>query len=170
MAASPGLQTGHCRSRPQKIHGHVATPAEGWLKFFQREKDFAVVVAGVVLRLNVDGADKAVVLPRRQVRLCAHMRVIEAKARWLRDERDSSTAVGCNEGRTLFCRTIYVRGEELSVPMQLLRRIGVVVDIDGDLLRFLETEQWTGELTVVCRDGHDAIGGGSMGFVAMVSV
>src|SRR6266403_2663579 len=41
--------------RRKKILRHVATLTEGWLKFFQHKKYFAVVVARVVLRLDVQG-------------------------------------------------------------------------------------------------------------------
>jgi hypothetical protein len=43
------------------------------------------------------------------------------------------------------------------VPVQLLRRIGVVVDIDNDLLSLLEAQQRPRKLTVIGVGGNDAI-------------
>jgi hypothetical protein len=43
------------------------------------------------------------------------------------------------------------------MPVQLLGRIGVVVDIDNDLLTFLEAQQGAGKLPVIDGGGNDAI-------------
>jgi len=56
--------------------------------------------------------------------------MIEAETCWLWGERDTTHAVDRNERRALFARTIDVDGQELAVPVQLLRRIGIVVDVD----------------------------------------
>jgi len=45
------------------------------------------------------------------------------------------------------------------MPMQLLRCVGVVVDVYGDLLAFLEAKEWSGEATIVGRRWNDAFGG-----------
>lgn len=42
--------------------------------------------------------------------------------------------------------------------MQLLRRTGVVVNVDCDLPPLLEAEQRSRKLTVIRRDGDDALG------------
>jgi hypothetical protein len=36
---------------------HVTAAAEGGLEFFEGEKDFAVVIAGLIFRLDVNRAD-----------------------------------------------------------------------------------------------------------------
>ena len=53
----------------EKVLRHVAAAAEGGLKFFESEEDFAVVVAGMVLGLDVDRADEASVLAEIEIRL-----------------------------------------------------------------------------------------------------
>ena len=47
---------------------------------------------------------------------------------------------------------------ELAVPVELLGRVGVVVDVDGDGLAFFEAQQRPGELAVVGGGGDDAVG------------
>jgi hypothetical protein len=60
----------------------------------------------------------------------------------------------------LFFRgAIDISREKLPMPMQLLGRIRLVVDVDRDLFAFFETEQWPRELTVVGSRGNDAIRG-----------
>ena len=43
------------------------------------------------------------------------------------------------------------------MPVQLLRRIGVVEHVHRDLLTFLEPKQWPRELSVVGSDGNDSL-------------
>ena len=64
----------------EKIHRHVSAAAQRGLKLFERQEDFAVVIAGVLLRLNVDRSHQAAVLACREVRSGAHMRVVETEA------------------------------------------------------------------------------------------
>ena len=45
------------------------------------------------------------------------------------------------------------------MPVELFGRVGVVVDVDGDRLAFLEAQQRAGELAVVGGGGDDAVGG-----------
>ena len=49
--------------------------------------------------------------------------------------------------------------QKLPMPVQLLGRIRLVVNVDGDRLPFFETEQWPGKLTVVSGRGDDAFRG-----------
>jgi hypothetical protein len=53
----------------EEILSHVAALAEERLELFEDEKYFAVVLAGLVLWLDVDGADLTAVLPA-PARLC----------------------------------------------------------------------------------------------------
>src|SRR6266480_3350656 len=43
--------------------------------------------------------------------------------------------------------------------MQLLRCVGVVVNVHADLLAFLEAKEWSREVTIVGRGRNDALGG-----------
>ena len=56
------LELRDCRCRREEVHRHVAAAAQRRLKFFQGEKDFAVVVAGMLLRFDVDRPDLSAVL------------------------------------------------------------------------------------------------------------
>ena len=53
------------------------------------------------------------------------------------------------------------------MPMKLLWRIGIVVDIDDDTLAFLETQQRAGELAIVGVVDTDASGPSSTSPVAI---
>ena len=44
---------------------------------------------------------------------------------------------------------VHVAGDHLPVPVDQLRRVGVVVNIDDDPLPFLEAQQRSGELAVI---------------------
>lgn len=112
----------------------------------------------MLLGFDVDGADQAAVLPEGEITSGAHVGVIEAEARGLGNERNSPDAVGRDEWRSFFGGAIDVGRNELTVPVQLLGRVGVVVDIDGDLLTFFQAEEGAGKLPVVGGDGDDAFG------------
>ena len=66
--------------------------------------------------------------------------VVEAIARRLRHEGDATLAARGDEWRALFGGAINVDGYELSVPVQLLGRVSVVEDVDGDALTFFEPQ------------------------------
>src|SRR5579872_1101363 len=74
----------------QEILGHVAALTERWFKFFEYEKDFAIVISGVVLRFDIDRTNLARILPGVKVGPGAVMRVIEAQSQRLRSEGDSA--------------------------------------------------------------------------------
>ena len=141
----------HAGGRRKGVHGHVAAAAEGGLEFFQNEEDFAIVTARLVLRLDVDRSDLSAVLAGGEIGSGAIVRVIEAKARRLRHKGDATLAVRRDERRALFGGAIHIDRDELSVPVQLLGRVGVVEDVDGDGLTFFEAQQRSGELAVVSR-------------------
>ena len=62
----------------------------------------------------------------------------------------------CN--RTFFGGPVYVHRHHLSMPVQLLRDISVVEDIDRRGLTFLEADQGAGELSVVVGGRNNAVG------------
>ena len=64
-----------------------------------------------------------------------------------------------NERRAFFRGAIDIGGKKLPVPMQLLGRVGLIVNVDRDRLAFFEAEQRPRELTVVGSRGDDAIRG-----------
>ena len=159
MADSPLSAEEICRERRERENpGHVAAAAEGRLELFESEEDFAVVAAGFVARLDVDGADFAAVLAGVEIGASANVRVVEAEAGGLWRECDAALAVRGDVGRAFFGGAVDVDGDLLAVPVELLGRVGVVVDVDGDGLAFLEAEERAGELAVVGGGGDDAVG------------
>src|SRR3984893_12178364 len=70
---------------------------------------------------------------------------------------DSPHAVRGNEGRALFGGAVHIDGHFLPVPMQLLGRIGIVVDVHCGLLAFFETQQWPRKLTVISSERDDPL-------------
>lgn len=94
------------RGRSEKIHGHVSTAAEGWLKFLEDKKNFAVVVAGFVFRLDVYGANLAGVLAGVEIGSGAIVGVIKAKAGGSGSEDDAPHAARGNEGRAFLGGTV----------------------------------------------------------------
>src|SRR5580704_15558068 len=64
--------------------------------------------------------------------------------------------MGGNERCPLLKRSVHIHRYRLPVPMQLLRRIGIIVDIDDDLLAFLAAQQGARKLPVASGGGSDA--------------
>src|SRR5580700_8022907 len=126
--------------RSKEIHGHISAAAEGGLEFLEREKNFTVIFARFLARLNVDRTDLATVLSGGQIGSGAIVRVVEAEADWLWCEDDAALAMSRDEGSAFFGGAVHVNRNLLAVPMQLLGRVGVVVEIDRDLLAFLEAK------------------------------
>jgi len=145
-------------SRRQKVLSHVATTALRGLEFFEGQEDFAIIIAGILFRLDVHRADETVVLAIREVRSGAHVCVIEAKAGRPGFKRDAAAAMGRDEGRAFFGCAVDVGGDELAVPVQLLRRVGVVVDVDRHAMAFFEAKKRAGKLAVVGGQREDAVG------------
>src|SRR4029077_3968403 len=73
-------------------------------------------------------------------------------------EHDAPLAMRRNERGTLLRSSVHVGRDLLTMPVQLLRRIGVVGHIHRDLLTFLEPKQWPRELSIVRSDGNDSFG------------
>lgn len=111
------------------------------------------VCARLISGFDVDGSDQAAVLPRMQVGACAQVCVIKAEPRRPRGKRNATRAVCRDIGCSLFGGTIHVSREKLSVPVQLFRRVGIVVDVHNHTQAFLQAEKRTGELAIVggCR-------------------
>src|SRR5512146_1769976 len=117
----------HRSAGREDVLGHVAAAAERWLEFLEDEEDFTIVVAGFATTLDIDGSDLAAVLTGREIGARAVVRVIEAETRRLRDERDSAHSMRGDEGSSFFSGAVDVGGDELDVPVEFLRRGGVLV-------------------------------------------
>src|SRR6202795_451764 len=59
LALAGLLERRHRFGWREEVHRHVSTTTQGWLELFQGKKDFAVIVACVLLRFNVNGADRS---------------------------------------------------------------------------------------------------------------
>ena len=144
--------------RRQKILVHVAALTERRLEFFEHEKDFAIVSAGLVPGFDVNRTDLPAVLPREKIGARAIVRVIETKPGGAGSEGDAPHAMRRDERRPLLCRTIDIGRNHLPMPVQLLGRVGVVVDFDRRWLAFLEAQQGAGKMSVVSDRRDDALG------------
>src|SRR5207237_6668357 len=84
--------------------------------------------------------------------------VIEPQACRPGREHNAPLAMGRNKRRSFLGGAVHVGRDLLTMPMQLLRRIGVVEHVHRDLLTFFEPKQWPGELSIVRSDGNDSLG------------
>src|SRR5262249_11333274 len=87
--------------RRQDFLSHVTTPTESRLEFFQNKKDFAIVPAWIVFRLDVNRSNLAAVLARRKIDPGAIMCVIEAQTGWIGREPNAALAM-CRNVRRAF--------------------------------------------------------------------
>ena len=142
----------------QEIRRHVAAAAERRLEFLEHQEHFAVVTAGLLFRLDVNRADLSAILPIGEVGAGHEMRVIEPQSGRPRHKTDPARAMSGNVRRALLRGAVDIHRHGLPVPMQLLRRVGIVPDIDHHLPAFLQAQQRTGKLPVIefCR--HDMVG------------
>jgi hypothetical protein len=58
----------------------------------------------------------------------------------MRDERDAPASLSGNEGRAFFRRAIDIGRQKLPMPVQLLGRVRLVINIDRDCLAFFEAQ------------------------------
>jgi hypothetical protein len=86
------------------------------------------------------------------------MSVIETETRGTRRKREPAHVVRGNIWRSFFGGAIDIIRDELSVPVQLFRRVRVVVDVDGGLLAFLKAQQRAGKLAIVSDAGQNVLG------------
>ena len=63
-----------------------------------------------------------------------------------------------NERRPLFGGAVNVDRQGLAMPVQLLRRVGFVVDVDNNLPALPEAQKRPGKLAVIKPGGYDVVG------------
>src|SRR5262245_21723045 len=144
--------------RWQKILRHVSAAAESRLEFFQNKKDFAIVATWIVSRLNVDRSDLAAVLPCRKIGPSTIVRMIEAQTARFGCESNTPLAMSRNVRCPFLGGAVDIGRDYLAVPMQLLRRVGLIETIYRALAAFFKADQRSGELTVVGDGGKNLIG------------
>src|ERR1700690_3580419 len=146
------------RGRSQKILSHVAAlPASG-LKLFQHKKYLAVVIARLVLWLNINWPHLTAILASVQIRPGSFVRVIKTETRGTGSELNSTHTVRGDEWLPFLHRAIHIRRNELTVPVQLLRRVRVIVPFHDRWLPLFETPPRPWELAVICDRRDDVFG------------
>ncbi len=128
----------------------------GW-NFLEHEKDFAIIAAGLMFRLNVDRAYLSAILAAGQIGTGRKVRVIESQSPRPGREGDAAHAMRRNKGGSFFRCAVHIDRYVLAVPVQLFGNVGVVMDIDNDLLAFPEAQQRPGKLSVIRRGRNDAV-------------
>ena len=83
--------------------------------------------------------------------------MIEAQSRGPRFERNSPAAVRRNKWSTFLRRSIDVGRKKLPVPVQLLRGVRLISNVDRNALAFFQTQRQPRELTVIRSDGNNMI-------------
>ncbi len=96
--------------------------------------------------------------PGREICAGAVVSVIEPQTSRPGREHNAPFAMRGNKWRSLLRGSVHVSRDLLTMPMQLLRCIGVVENVHRDLLTFLEPKQWPRELSIVGSDGNDSAG------------
>src|SRR6185437_4424011 len=108
-----------------------------------------------MFRLDEDRANLSAILSAGQIGSGRKVRVIKTQSRRPGRKAYAAHAVRWNKRRSLLGCAIHIHRNGLPMPVQLLARIGVVVDIDNNPLAFLEAQQRAGKLTVVGGGGND---------------
>src|SRR5262249_44842620 len=109
---------------------------------------------GFVPRLYVDCTSLSGVGPLAEVGAGDNVGVIEAKTRWLGREGNLAHPMRRDEGRALLAGTVHVDWDELPMPMQLFWRVGIVVDVDNNLLSLFQSHKRARKRPVI-RGGRD---------------
>jgi hypothetical protein len=60
-----------------------------------------------------------------------------------------------DKGRAFLGGSVDVGGDQLAMPVNLFRRVRLIVKVYGDTLTFPEADQRSGKLSVVICDGDD---------------
>src|SRR3984893_16432449 len=141
------LQRLHSGSRSQKILNHVTALTERRFEFFEDEKDFPVVASRLMLGLYVNWPDLAAVLSSVEIGSGPIVGMIEAETGSSGSDDNPPHPMGRDEGCPFLRRTIHIRRNELSVPMQLLRDVRITVYFHCDRPALFEAQQGARGLT-----------------------
>src|ERR1700674_762958 len=133
-----GFECFHSLGGRQKILSHVTALAERRFELLEYQKDFPVVAPGLMPGFYVNQPDLAAVLSCVEIGTRPIMRVIETQTRRTRSECDAPHSARCDEGRSFLRRSVDIRRNELSVPMQLFWCVRVIVHFEGHRLALFE--------------------------------
>jgi len=165
------------RDWPRVVVGvHHVQRIEG-LPVAKGEEKLLIVTAGVARPLDVDKAELACVGAFVQIVHGHGVSVIPAAAGRTRGELIAPSGVRFDNRRALFFGAIDLGRDEHAMPVDEFRRVGIVEDIDGDGLAFLEAQHRSGSGAVVANGGEnvrgvelDRDGGDAKGDVSTASV
>src|SRR5580658_1302139 len=118
------------------------------------EQSFRVVASAVAFRLDTEHSKLSGEGGAIQIPACGDVRVVPAGTGGTNDEGISLRGVRRNERRALLRRSINFGCNEETVPMNQLRFLCVIEDVDGHFLAFAKTENRARDGTVVA-DGLD---------------
>src|ERR1019366_3592657 len=127
---------------------HLFSPEER-LKFVGRQKHLLIVMTGVVLGLNVDERKLSRVGAAVHIRHRHHMGVHETGSRRLRRQLIPDMAMGGGFKALLFSRPVYGRRDNLTIPVDELRRVRIVEQIDGRGDALAKTDEGSRDSSVV---------------------
>jgi hypothetical protein len=86
----------------------------------------------VIPRLDEDEPRLPAVEPGGEVCTGVEMGMVEPEPRRAGYEGDAPHAMGGDRGRSLFRGPVHISWQELPMPMQLFRCVGLIVDVDND--------------------------------------
>src|SRR5215475_9770248 len=121
------------------------------------EKNFPVVIARITFRLDVKKSKLSRIQAAPEVFAGEGMGVIPTTSARLRRERILPRGAWSNHRCSLFHGAVHFRWNVKAVPVHKLRNIGVVSDVDGDLLSFFDAKQRTGRAAVIADRLNDLV-------------
>src|SRR6266480_5425855 len=111
------------------------------IPLMRREKNFLVIIAGIVFGFDVEEAKLSGVQAAAQIFAGEGMGVIPAGSAGLRGERILTRTSRGHHRRPFFHRAVDFRRHVEAVPMHELGNVAVVVYVHDDSLAFLHAQQ-----------------------------
>src|ERR1700681_183446 len=146
----------HFRRWRQEILGHVPPSTKRWFELFEYEEYLFVISPRLMLGFYVNRPDLTAVLSGVEIGAGTIVCVISPQACRIWRERNPAFAVRGNKGRTFLGGAVHIDRNLLTMPMQLFRRIRIVVNVDRDPVTLLEAKQRPRKLAVVYGGGDDS--------------
>src|SRR5262245_63456941 len=101
------------------------------------KKNFLIIIAWIVLRLDVEETELSRVKASAQIFAGKGMSVIPAAPARLRNERVLARASGGNHRRAFFHRAVHLRRHVKSMPRHQLGHVAIVCYLVDDYMPFL---------------------------------
>src|SRR5215475_8150379 len=127
------------------------------LPLMRREKNFLIIVAGIALRLDIEETKLSRVKAAAQIFAGKGVGVVPPASGRLRRERIFLRGAWSNHRCSLFHGAVHFRWNIKAMPVHKLRNIGVVSDVDGDLLSFFDAKQRTGRAAIIADSLNDLV-------------